>query len=61
MTAVLGLLLNDSGVVIPAMMMLIVVPVAVVAAIDRPRAAAEPLLGDPERQTLNTTHRFAGS
>jgi hypothetical protein len=35
-TAVLGFLLNDSGVVIPAVMMLIVVPVAVVACLDRP-------------------------
>jgi hypothetical protein len=35
-TAVVGFLLNDSGVVIPAIMMLIVVPVAVVAASDRP-------------------------
>jgi hypothetical protein len=35
-TGVLGFLLNDSGVVIPAVMALIVVPVAIVAAIERP-------------------------
>jgi hypothetical protein len=45
-TAVLGFLLNDSGVVIPAIMMLIVVPVAVVAAVDRP-VSTEPIPGRP--------------
>jgi hypothetical protein len=44
-TAVLGFLLNDSGVVIPAVMVLILVPVAVVASLDRP--AMPPL--DPGR------------
>jgi hypothetical protein len=65
-TAVLGFLLNDSGVVVPAIMMLIVVPVAVVAATDQPSPAPAPA-GIPagpvaERtETSGTTHRFRGS
>ena len=50
-TAVLGFLLNDSGVVIPAVMMLIVVPVPVVASLDRPTMPPLDLGGPMEPAT----------
>jgi hypothetical protein len=50
-TAVLGFLLNDSGVVIPAVMVLIVVPVAVIAVLDRP----SPPLADVGRPAQRVT------